>query len=120
VNDPATLVRAVGDGSRTDPCGGVDYDLNPIQDVILVQDRYRDTQVVSTAPCWANELTGQRRYPSRSLAERVARLLSCPPLHPHASTTHPGTSPASAAATDLVGVDASAQLFAGDMWGGRA
>jgi hypothetical protein len=76
VNDPATLVRAVGDGSRTDPCGGVDYDLNPIQDVILVQDRYGDTQVVSTAPCWANELTGQRRYPSRSLAERVARLLS--------------------------------------------
>lgn len=76
VNDPTPLLRDVADGSRVDPCGGVDYDLARTQDVVLVRDRYGDVQVVSTTPCWANQLTGQRRYPSHALAHRVALLLS--------------------------------------------
>jgi hypothetical protein len=76
VTRSAALVRAVADGSRVDPCNGVNYDLDRIQDVILFEDRYGDIQVVSMAPCWANELTGQRRYPGRSLIGTVARLLS--------------------------------------------
>lgn len=76
VTNPKPLVREVADGSRVDPCGGVAYDLSRTQDVLLVRDSYGDVQVVSTTPCWANELSGQRRYPSQALAHRVSALLS--------------------------------------------
>lgn len=76
VTNPKRLVREVADGSRVDPCGGVAYDLSRTQDVLLVRDSYGDVQVVSTTLCWANELSGQRRYPGQALARRVAALLS--------------------------------------------
>jgi len=71
----ASLVRLVADGSRSDPCGGVAYDLERRQDVVLVRDSDGDVHAVSTAPCWANDLTGSRRYPSEALATAVNDLL---------------------------------------------
>jgi hypothetical protein len=75
VEDAETVVRLVADGSRSDPCGGAAYDLEPTQDVLLVRDSFGDVQVVSTAPCWSNLLTGVRRYPSAALANEVADIL---------------------------------------------
>ncbi len=76
VSDPQPLLREVVTGSRVSPCNGVAYDLARIQDILWVRDRYGDIQVVSTTPCWASELSGQRRYPSPTLTRRVAALLS--------------------------------------------
>ena len=75
VEDPSAVLRKIAEGSRSDPCGGIAYDLNRTQDVLLVRDAYGDLQVVSTTPCWANELTGAHRYPSQDLASAVAHLL---------------------------------------------
>jgi len=76
VNSPGPLLREVINGSRVDPCGGVAYDLKRTQHVLLVRDGYGDTHVVSTTPCWASQLSGQRRYPSSTLTRRVTALLS--------------------------------------------
>ena len=76
VAHPEPLVRMALRGSRRDPCHGVAYDLGRTQDVLLVRDGYGDTQLVSTTPCWAHQLSGQRRYPGAPLGERVAALLS--------------------------------------------
>jgi hypothetical protein len=75
VEDPATLVRLIAEGSRVDPCGGVAYDLERTQDVLLVRDSHGDVQAVSTTSCWANQLTGVRRYPGSGLAQAVAEVL---------------------------------------------
>lgn len=76
VSNPRPLLGEVVNGSRLDPCGGVAYDLARTQEVLLVQEGYGDSQVVSTTPCWANQLSGQRRYPSATLTRRVTALLS--------------------------------------------
>lgn len=76
VSNPRPLLREVVNGSRLDPCDGVAYDLARTQEVLLVQDGYGDSQVVSTTPCWANQLSGQRRYPSATLTRSVTALLS--------------------------------------------
>lgn len=77
VGDPDPLVRVALDGSRTDPCGGVAYDLDPTQDLLIVVDRWGDRHVVPTnAPCWPSTLSGPRRYPAETLAQEVAALLS--------------------------------------------
>jgi hypothetical protein len=68
------LVRLAADGSRSDPCGGGDYDLDRTQDVLLVRDSAGDVHVVSTVSCWPSELTGPRLYPSDALASAVDSL----------------------------------------------
>ncbi len=73
---PRSLVRLAAAGGLGDPCGGVDYDLDRTQDVLLVQDRYGDVHVVSTTSCWPSDLTGRRRYPTPVLTRTVAGLLS--------------------------------------------
>lgn len=75
VDEAKTIVRMVAEGSLSDPCGGVAYDLDRTQDVVLIRDSFGDMHVVSTTPCWANELTGVRRYPSDALASAVTELL---------------------------------------------
>jgi hypothetical protein len=75
VDDPETLMRAIAHGSKIDPCGGVAYDLERIQDILLVRDTYGDVQVASTTPCWPYDLTGPRLYPSAALAELTGHLL---------------------------------------------
>ena len=75
VDDPAVLVRAIARGSRVDPCGGHDFDLDRIQEVLLVQDRHGDVHVVSIARCEPNHLTGPRRYPDAALGDLVGLLL---------------------------------------------
>jgi len=76
VRNPQSLVREAVTGTRVDPCNGVAYDLAITQDVLLIQDRYGDTHVVSTTACWANRLGGPRRYPTPPLTRQVASLLS--------------------------------------------
>ena len=76
VNRPQPLVREAVRGTRVDPCNGVEYDLANTQDVLLIQDGFGDTHVVSTTACWANRLSGPRRYPTRHLARQVASLLT--------------------------------------------
>lgn len=76
VRNPQGFVRMAVQGTRVDPCNGVAYDLALTQDVLLVRDRYGDTHVVSTTACWANQLSGPRRYPTPSLTKQVASLLS--------------------------------------------
>lgn len=76
LNKPRALIREVLTGSRVNPCGGVAYDLARTQDVLLIRDGYGDIQLVSTAPCWANQVSGERRYPSATLVSQVATLLS--------------------------------------------
>lgn len=70
-----SIVRMVAEGSQSDPCGGVASDLDRTQDVVLVRDSLGDVHVVSTTPCWANDLTGVRRYPSEALVNAVTDLL---------------------------------------------
>lgn len=72
--DPARLFELVGQGGGADPCRGVAYNLDATQDVLLVRDRYGDTHVVPTAPCWPSRLMGSTRYPSPTLALEVRRL----------------------------------------------
>jgi hypothetical protein len=76
VEDVAAVLRMVAQGSRSDPCGGDAYDLERTQDVLLVRDSFGDVQVVPTEPCWANELTGVRRYPSETLANEISDILN--------------------------------------------
>jgi len=75
VENPRPLVREIESGSRVDPCDGVNYDLESVEDVLLVRDVWGDVQVVSTAPCWPSTATGSRLYPSENLAEQVSALL---------------------------------------------
>jgi len=76
VRKPQPLVREAVTGARVDPCNGIDYDLAITQNVLLIQDRHGDTHVVSTTACWANQLSGPRRYPTPTLARQVASLLN--------------------------------------------
>ena len=76
VREPQPLVREAVKRTRVDPCNGVAYDLAMTQDILLIQDRYADIHLVSTAPCWANRLSGPRRYPTPHLKRQVAALLS--------------------------------------------
>lgn len=76
VKNPQPFVREAVTGTRVDPCNGVAYNLAITQNVLLIQDRYGDTHVVSTTACWANRLGGPRRYPTPPLARQVASLLS--------------------------------------------
>jgi hypothetical protein len=76
VKKPEPLVREAIRGTRVDPCNGVAYDLAETQNVLLIQDGYGDTHVVSTTACWANQLSGPRRYPTVPLARQVASLLT--------------------------------------------
>jgi hypothetical protein len=73
---PQPLVREAVTRTRVDPCNGVAYDLALTQDILLIQDRHGDTHVVSTAACWANRLSGPRRYPTPHLTRQVASLIS--------------------------------------------
>lgn len=79
VKDPKSLMRAIAQGSRTDPCDGVNYDLDRTQDTVLIWDAYGDVQVASTTPCWPYNFTGPRLYPSAALAESVGDLLEKAP-----------------------------------------
>lgn len=76
VRNPQRLLPGAVTGTRVDPCNGVAYDLTLTQNVLLIQDRYGDTHVVSTTACWANDLSGTRRYPTPPLMRHVASLLS--------------------------------------------
>lgn len=76
VREPQALLREAITGTRVDPCNGVGYDLAITQDVLLIQDGYGDTHVVSTTACWANQLSGPRRYPTPPLRRQVASLLT--------------------------------------------
>ena len=76
VRKPQPLLREAVTGTRVDRCNGVAYDLAITQDVLLIRDRYGDTHVVSTTACWANRLSGPRRYPTPPLTRQVATLLS--------------------------------------------
>lgn len=76
VRKPQSLVREAATNTRVDPCNGAAYDLAMTQDILLIQDRHGDIHVVSTAACWANRLSGPRRYPTPHLTRQVASLLS--------------------------------------------
>lgn len=76
VKDPRTFLELLAENSRCDPCDGHDYELDRTQDILLIRDAFGDQHVVSTTPCWPNQATGQRRYPSDSLANAVADLFA--------------------------------------------
>lgn len=71
----APLLRMITQGSTVDPCDGHDYNLDPVQDVLLVRDQNGDSHVISTTRCERNELTGHRLYPSEDLKAAVAGVL---------------------------------------------
>lgn len=82
VEDPRTFLKLLAESSRFSPCDGRDYDLDRTQDILLIRDAFGDQHVVSTTPCWPNQATGQRRYPSDSLANAVADLFTQPTEQP--------------------------------------
>lgn len=82
VKDPRTFLELLAESPRFDPCEGHDNDLDRTQDILLIRDAFGDQQVVSTTPCWPNQATGQRQYPSDSLANTVADLFAQPTEQP--------------------------------------